>query len=97
MSSTHGNDHHGPLKLNLTDEERESAREVIATLLGEADDLGGGVLARVWRAEAEELRHLCVPTSDGAVIPCASCAEPADDIDERGLARCAACAEGGES
>jgi hypothetical protein len=66
MSSTHGNDPHGPLRLNLTEEERESAREVIARLVGEADELGEGVLARVWRAEAEELRRL-VSTADRLV------------------------------
>jgi hypothetical protein len=58
MSSTQGNDHYGPLKLNLTEEERESAREVIATLLGEAGELGGGVLARLSEAMAATAHRL---------------------------------------
>jgi hypothetical protein len=100
MSSTHGNDHHGPFKLkNLTVAERESAREVIATLLDEADDLDAGglgsrVVARIWRVQAEELRQMMLlePERETSVIPCACCDRPADRIGVHGLAVCGLCA-----
>ncbi len=94
MSDHHGNDHHGPLRLSLTEEERESARDVIATLLDEVDELGGGLLARVWKAHAQELCELCLtdPEPEESAIPCACCAEPADGIGDFGLALCSRCA-----
>jgi hypothetical protein len=96
MSDANGNDHHGPLKLNLTEDEGESAREVIATLVGEAEELGEGVLARVWRMEADELAKLCLtdPEPEDSVIPCACCGKPADEIGEHGLPVCVVCGIG---
>jgi hypothetical protein len=86
------NDRHGPLKLNLTEEEGESARDMIDTFLEQADGLGAGVVASVWRAEAEELTKLFLEPAPAPVIQCACCDKPARDIGVHGLAVCSACA-----
>lgn len=86
-------------RVTLTEAELESAREVIATFLDEAAELaeqglGDGVLARVWRGQAEELAALFLePERDERAIVCA-CGAPAREIGVRGLVVCDLCAIG---
>jgi hypothetical protein len=52
------------------------------------------VLARLWKAHAQELCEMCLadPEPEESAIPCACCDKPADSIGEHGLTVCARCA-----
>ena len=79
MSDHHGNDHHGPLKLNLAEQERESAREMIAR----------GAARRSRRARRQRAR----PAVEGGTLrSCAGCAwtDPEPDEERPSCARCGA-------
>lgn len=79
------------MKLQLTEVERASAREVIETLLDEADALGHGLLARVWRTEAEQLAALCLVEPDETSAITCGCGAAATEIGPSGLPVCGAC------
>lgn len=78
-------------RLNLTEDERESAERVIDMLLEQADELGGGALARVWRGQAEELTELLLePAREESALVCA-CGADASEISVHGLPVCTVC------